>query len=823
MIDLNDVYQPLPQFDFREIRDRLSASADHWLPNLFPNARISSDRRVLRCADLSGRAPRKEGSCVIHLRGEHAGTGYDFGTGEGAGPIDLIRWATGLSDRALFDEAARLAHMDQPKASASKPAAPKDYSKEIAQILGGCKPLARSHGETYLRGRGLSDPQSPDLQFHPDLNSSRRGYCALVAIVRKGDGERTGGIHRTFLTDDGSSKAEPGKKMLGPVAGGAVQLQAMGKDRHLGIAEGIETALAAMAIFSVPAWAALSADGLRRWDYPQAVESVTIFADAGEPGRLAAEHLRTRLEAQRRNVRVVLPIHGDDFNDDLIKGAQAADYGPPLAIAAPVEFASIAAIEAAAGKITKDTGLVDIAKLLGALIMLGADPIQEEQILATLKRNCGMPIKALRDQVRELKKRFGKTGNLDRDPLRPPWAKQLRNDLFGNPERNEANVITALSNDQQFAGAIVFDEFRQEIMVVKPLPWNEAAGFVVRPWADVDDIRAAEWLQRRDVNIAPNIVSRSVEAVAREITIHPVRDYLRSLKWDLEPRLETWAIDYLGAEDTPLNRAFGALWMISAVARIMKPGCKADHMLILEGEQGIKKSTALKVLAGAEYFTDELAEVGSKDAAQQLRGVWVVEIAELDAIGRAEVSRIKAFLTRTNDRYRPPYGRYVIDVPRQCVFAGSVNPDTYLRDETGNRRFWPLPCGEINLVELERDRDQLWAEAVRQFMRGAIWWIEDPKLIAAAKEQQDARFQGDAWDDRIEHWLRYDTTLNNAKRLEPLDDVSIGEVLEGAIALPAGKWTRGDQMRIAAYLKRDGWERYNSGNRSGRVWRYRKT
>ena len=143
--------------------------------------------------------------------------------------------------------------------------------------------------------------------------------------------------------------------------------------------------------------------------------------------------------------------------------------------------------------------------------------------------------------------------------------------------------------------------------------------------------------------------------------VHPVRDYLDALRWDGVPRLEHWTITYLGAEDTPLNRAFGSRWMISAVARIMQPGAKADHMLILEGPQGAKKSSALKALAGADWFTDELAEIGSKDAAQQMRGIWIIEIAELDAISRAEVSRIKAFLTRTTDRYRPPYERYIVD------------------------------------------------------------------------------------------------------------------------------------------------------------------
>ena len=212
--------------------------------------------------------------------------------------------------------------------------------------------------------------------------------------------------------------------------------------------------------------------------------------------------------------------------------------------------------------------------------------------------------------------------------------------------------------------------------------------------------------------------------------MHPVRDYLTALVWDGISRLDSWLITYLDAEDTPLIRAIGSRWMISAVARIMQPGAKVDHMLILEGPQGGKKSSALKTLAGAEWFTDELAEIGSKDAAQQMRGIWIIEIAELDAISRAEVSRIKAFLTRTTDRYRPPYERYVVEVPRQCVFAGSVNPETYLRDETGNRRFWPVRCGSIDIDALRHDRDQLWAEAVARYRQGAIWWLDEPELIA---------------------------------------------------------------------------------------------
>ena len=262
-------------------------------------------------------------------------------------------------------------------------------------------------------------------------------------------------------------------------------------------------------------------------------------------------------------------------------------------------------------------------------------------------------------------------------------------------------------------------------------------------------------------------------------------------------------------------------------------------MLILEGPQGGKKSSAIKTLADAEWFTDELAEIGSKDAAQQMRGVWVVEFAELDAISRAEVSRIKAFLTRTVDRYRPPYERYVITVPRQCVFAGSVNPETYLRDETGNRRFWPVRCGSIDLDALARDRDQLWAEAVARYRDGAIWWLEEPELIAIARVEQEQRYQADAWDARIDRWLVYERRRVNrgyasyddwhdeeVERASPMTDVSVGEILEGALGIEPARWTRADQMRVTAYLKARGWERYQAriGARRDelREWRYRR-
>uniref|UniRef100_UPI001F5B17C6 virulence-associated E family protein n=1 Tax=Magnetospirillum sp. 15-1 TaxID=1979370 RepID=UPI001F5B17C6 len=207
---------------------------------------------------------------------------------------------------------------------------------------------------------------------------------------------------------------------------------------------------------------------------------------------------------------------------------------------------------------------------------------------------------------------------------------------------------------------------------------------------------------------------------------------------------------------------------------------------------------------------------------------------ELDAIGRAEVSRIKSFLSRSVDRYRPPYERYVIDVPRQCVFAGTVNPDTYLRDETGNRRFWPVRCGRIDIAALRRDRDQLWAEAMVWYANGVKWWIEDEETRHMAETAQEERYQGDAWDGLIDRWLVYDKERINygngayddwrdveVARPEPLADVSVGEILKNAIGIEPAKWTKGDQMRVGAYLKARGWERYRCRINGSLEWRHR--
>jgi putative DNA primase/helicase len=297
---------------------------------------------------------------------------------------------------------------------------------------------------------------------------------------------------------------------------------------------------------------------------------------------------------------------------------------------------------------------------------------------------------------------------------------------------------------------------------------------------------------------------------------------VEGLKWDGTERLSGWLTTYLGAPKSPLAAAIGRKFLISAVARIERPGCKVDHMLILEGYQGALKSKSLRTLVGDDWFTDHIADLGTKDSCQDLRGVWVIELSELAAIRPGEVERVKAYISRQVDHYRPSYGRRSIDVPRQCVFIGTTNDTEYLSDPTGGRRYWPVTCTALDPEALARDRDQVWAEAVAAYHAGETWWIDDDQLRRVAQEEQELRRIEDPWEAVVADWLDSPTRANSDGIRIPLEldggRVAVQQILEHAIARPAERQTKSDQMRVGKILKLLGWSKSRAGKGRARMW-----
>nr|WP_240796965.1 VapE domain-containing protein [Stenotrophomonas maltophilia] len=411
------------------------------------------------------------------------------------------------------------------------------------------------------------------------------------------------------------------------------------------------------------------------------------------------------------------------------------------------------------------------------------------------------------------------------------WKDLLTRNRDNNVEGTLHNLILIMENDDRLKGLWWLNDSSNQVKLQRDPPWN---GGSQDEFIDSDAYELAAWLQHPErywMKCSDDLVLKAVIAVARRHRRHPIREYLGSVKWDGVPRVERMLIELFGAADNAYSLRAAQCFMVSAVARVLwvdpkqpSVGAQVDFMLVLEGEQGKRKSSALRAIFGSEWFVETSESPSGKDFYQVIQGAWGVEIGEMDSFSKADVTSVKTAITRRVDKFRAPYERVPRSYRRECVFAGTTNEHQYLRDPTGGRRFLPVRTdGEVRIDAIVEQRDQLWAEAVAMFHEGFEWW----ELPADAKEEQASRYVGDSWEGRVEQWLdmrmeesRYPPRLKFDTKVEW---ATTDNLLSYAIGLDAGKHGRPEQMRVAAIMKTLGWEnqrrRWPDGGREPRWFR----
>ena len=442
-------------------------------------------------------------------------------------------------------------------------------------------------------------------------------------------------------------------------------------------------------------------------------------------------------------------------------------------------------------------------------------------------------IPKMREIAPEIAAEFLRAVGLDEE-RGPEW---LRRDGSGRLLLDEENIRLCLVHDPELTEFVEYDEFKAELRLLRAIPGTTLD--VPREWTEADTVELAMHLQRSAMPRAGREKVESViDAYAKATASrHPLRECLVALRWDETPRVAGFLEEYFGAKDlgqpTEYVAAAGRAWLISAVARVMRPGCQADYTLVFEGAQGLQKSKALRALAGEAYFSDNLPpDLGSKDAQVHLRGKWIIELPELAQFRRSEIETVKAFLTRREDRFRPPFGRREVTCPRQCVFAGSTNETEYLVDTTGNRRYWPIKVASmIDAEAIARDRDQLWAEAMVLFRAGERWYLAPEIEALAALETEQRLKEDDPWQPIVAEIV--------TGPMRQFDHLAPGEVLFELLekfVLPvtvrvgddfrtedgktrATDHTTGNARRVATCMRRLGWEHHKGHRTRGQLYR----
>jgi len=368
----------------------------------------------------------------------------------------------------------------------------------------------------------------------------------------------------------------------------------------------------------------------------------------------------------------------------------------------------------------------------------------------------------------------------------------------GNPLTNMDNLLRILAA----AGDVKvwFDDFHKRIFTT----WQTG---VQHEWSDDDTLDLMLRFQRDFVfvKVTAEMVLQAVQYFAKRNRKHEPRDWLKGLIWDGKHRIANFFHDYMKAADNTYTKSASQNFWVSLIARIQVPGCKVDNMVILEGREGIRKSSALAVIGGPWYSEMMIDLNNLAGFLEVLPGKLIIEISEMDAFKKADATAIKKVITNQVDRYRPPYGRQAEDFPRQCIFVGTTNESEYLRDMTGNRRFWPISVDTVNTDAITRDRDQLFAEAKYLFDNDVKWYFMPEE---ATKEMQESRRERDPWEDAIEEFL---VNTNTTKQQF---------IAEEVLHLMVSKMTWQESRRITKIMKKLGWVTKVGRDANERVERY---
>lgn len=395
-----------------------------------------------------------------------------------------------------------------------------------------------------------------------------------------------------------------------------------------------------------------------------------------------------------------------------------------------------------------------------------------------------------------------------------PWHHLLHRTDKGRISSCAANVYDVLANDWRWQGVIAYDEHAQRVVKLKPPPYATGK---VGEWDDQDDTQTAMWMTRRyDFAPASPLVLEAVESLSRVHSFNPVQDWLNGLpKWDGEKRIGGWLQRYLGViprsddqgKQAEYLKRCGAWFIMGIVARAMQPGCQFDYCLVLEGEQGKRKSTALRALVPQEWFGDTDLDLQNKDAMVALQGKLLYEISEMGAIARSEEKRQKSFLTRRFDEFRPHYGRRNISLPRRVVFAGTTNDWEWNKDPTGGRRFWPVMVGTIDIDALLADRDLLFAEALHYWREGYRFHPTPDEQKTMFDPEQLAREMPDSLVDGLHDWV-----------YQQFAPFSAYTAMTEGLKMDASKMTRDVQTRIGWALRKLGCRKFEKRNGMTRFW-----